>query len=89
MKVSPEARRLAKYKEKKKEFSVATLQFDVTFCTPIPCAPSIRERYLEALLRNHTTYELLFGKNTSTDEENEALFLKVKDYILKAKRFVH
>ena len=36
MKVS----RLAKYKEKKKEFSVATLQFDVTFCTPIPCAPS-------------------------------------------------
>ena len=40
MKVSPEARRLAKYK-KKEEFSVATLQFDVTFCTPIPCAPSM------------------------------------------------
>ena len=40
MKVSPEARRLAKYKEKKKEISVATLQFDVTFCTPILCAPS-------------------------------------------------
>ena len=31
MKVSPEARRLAKYKEKKKEISVAILQFDVTF----------------------------------------------------------
>ena len=44
MKVSPEARRLAKYKEKKKEFSVATLQFDVTFCTQIPCAPS--EQYI-------------------------------------------
>ena len=42
MKVSPKARRLAKYKEKKKEFSVATLQFDVTFCAPIPCAPSLR-----------------------------------------------
>ena len=42
MKVSPEARRLAKYKERKKEFSVATLQFDVTFCTPIPCASSKR-----------------------------------------------
>ena len=42
MKVSLEARRLAKYKEKKKEFSVATLQFDVTFCTPIPCAQSVR-----------------------------------------------
>ena len=40
MKVSPEVRRLAKYK-KKKEFSVATLQFDVTFCTQIPCAPSV------------------------------------------------
>ena len=40
MKVSSEVRRLAKYK-KKKEFSVATLHFDVTFCTPIPCAPSL------------------------------------------------
>ena len=40
MKVSPEARRLAKYKEKKKEISVAMLQFDVTFCSPILCAPS-------------------------------------------------
>ena len=39
MKVSPEARRLAK--EKNKELSVATLQFDVTFCTAIPCAPSL------------------------------------------------
>ena len=38
MKVSPEARRLAKYKEKKK-ISIATLQLDVTFCTPILCAP--------------------------------------------------
>ena len=48
-----------------------------------------RKRYLEALLRNHTTHELLFGKDTSTDEENEPLFLKVQDYILKSKRFVH
>ena len=36
-----------------------------------------RERYLEAHLRNHTTHELLFGKDTSADGENEALFLKV------------
>ena len=42
MKVSPEARHLAKYKEKKKEISVATLQFDVTFCTPILYAASVR-----------------------------------------------
>ena len=42
MKVSPEARRLAKYKEKKKEISVVTLQFDVTFCTSILCAPSLK-----------------------------------------------
>ena len=48
-----------------------------------------RERYLEALFRNHTTHELLFGKDTSTDEENEALFLRLQDYILKSKRFVH
>ena len=31
----------------------------------------------------------IFRKDTSTDEENEALFLKVQDYILKSKRFVH
>ena len=48
-----------------------------------------RERYLEAILRNHTTHELLLGKDTSTDEEKEALFLKVQDYILKYKIFVH
>ena len=47
MKVSLEARRLAKYKEKKKEISVATLQFDVTFCTPILCAPSKRPGKVE------------------------------------------
>ena len=45
--------------------------------------------YLEALLRNHTTHKLLFGKDASTDDENDALFLKVQDYILKSKRFVH
>ena len=55
----------------------------------MPKYNATRERYIEALLRNHTTHELLFGKDTSTDEENEALFLKVQDYILKSKRFVH
>ena len=28
-----------------------------------------RERYLEVLIGNHTTHELLFGKDASTDEE--------------------
>ena len=41
------------------------------------------------ILRNHAIHELLFGKDTSTDEENEALFLKVQDYILKSKVVVH
>ena len=41
------------------------------------------------ILRNHAIHELLFGKDTSTDEENEALFLKVQDYILKSKGVVH
>ena len=48
-----------------------------------------RERNLEALLRNPTAHGLLFGKDTSSDEQNEALFLKVQDYKLKYKRFVH
>ena len=46
-----------------------------------------RERYLEALFRNHTTHELVFCKDTSADKENEAPFLKVQDYILKSKIF--
>ena len=46
-------------------------------------------KILRSSLRNPKTHELLFGMNTSTDEENEALFLKVQDYILKSKRFVH
>ena len=29
----------------------------------------------------------IFRQDTSTDEENEALFLKVQDYILKSKIF--
>ena len=53
MKVSPEARRLSKYKEKKKEFSVATLQFDVMICTPIPCAPSLYSRLIVCLAKGY------------------------------------
>ena len=55
----------------------------------MPKLQCYKRKILKALLRNHTTQELLFGKDTSTDEETEALFLKVQDYILKSKRFVH
>ena len=33
------------------------------------------------------THELLYGKETATDLENEALFLKVQDFIIHSKRF--
>ena len=56
MKVSPEARRLAKYRENKKEISVATLQFDVTFCTPILCALSVYYNDVCALRRENPDF---------------------------------
>ena len=60
MKVSLEARRLTKYKEKKKEISVSTLQFDVTFCTPILCAPSVQWPLLK---RSKTVFQDLLSLN--------------------------
>ncbi|MCG7879605.1 MAG: reverse transcriptase family protein, partial [Candidatus Thiodiazotropha endolucinida] len=48
---------------------------------------AIRNTYLNNYLHNHSTHELLYGKETSTDIENESLFLNVQEYILKSKRF--
>ena len=40
-----------------------------------------------ANLQTHKTHELLYGKETATDLEKEALFLKVQDFIIHSKRF--
>lgn len=49
---------------------------------------NIRNTYLSDILPRYTTNELLFGKETATSEENESLFLKVQEYIIKTKRFI-
>ena len=46
-----------------------------------------RNIYLSDVLQTHKTHELLYGKETATDLENEALFLKVQDFIIHSKRF--
>ena len=37
--------------------------------------------------KGHKTHELLCGKESASDLENEALFLNVQEFIVKSKRF--
>ena len=41
-----------------------------------------RNIYLPDVLQTHNTHELLYGKETATDLENEALLLKFQDLVL-------
>ena len=47
-----------------------------------------RDTYLYNYLQTHSTHDLLHGKETATDEENQITFLNVQDFIVKSKRFV-
>ena len=47
-----------------------------------------RNTYLHDYLQTHSTHDLLHGKETATDEENQIMFLHVQDFIVKSKRFV-
>ena len=49
---------------------------------------AIRDTYLHNYLDSRTTREILYGKESATDLENEALFLNVQEFITKSKRFV-
>ena len=42
---------------------------------------------LSDVFQTHNTRELLYGKETATDLENEALFLKYQDFSIHSKRF--
>ena len=48
---------------------------------------NIRETYLHNYIESHNTHELLCGKESASDLENEALFLNVQEFIVKSKRF--
>ena len=47
-----------------------------------------QEHLLICYLQTHSTHDLLHGKETATDEENQIMFLHVQDFIVKSKRFV-
>ena len=47
----------------------------------------IRNTYLSDVLQTHNTHELLYGKEAAIDLENEALFMKVQDFIIHSNRF--
>ena len=53
-----------------------------------PKYTDVRNRYLSDLLPSHNVHDLLFGKENAPDNDNELLFLKVQDFIIKSKRFV-
>ena len=43
---------------------------------------AIRERYLHSYLESHNTHDLLNGKESSSDSENEVLFQNVQEFII-------
>ena len=50
-----------------------------------PRYTGIRNTYLSNTLQTHSTKELLLGKETTVNS-NENMFLKVQDYIIKSRR---
>ena len=57
---------------------------------PFRCPRHTADRniYFNDYLQTHSTHDLLHGKETATDEENQIIFLHVKDFIVKSKRLV-
>ena len=52
-----------------------------------PIFVDARPRYLPSSLNNVTTRDLLFGMENKTNNENEALFMQVQEFIVKSGRF--
>ena len=46
-----------------------------------------RNRYLPSDIYKYNANDFLFGRDNMTDHENEALFVKIQDYIIKSGRF--
>ena len=63
---------------------VRTTSYFVSTCTIFV---DTRSRHLPANIYNVTTRDLLFGMDNKTNHENEALFTKVQEYIVKSGRF--
>ena len=53
-----------------------------------PRYSNVRNTYLSGYLHTHSVQELLHGKVTATDEDNETMFCHVQEFIVKSKRFL-
>lgn len=53
-----------------------------------PRYAAVRTRYLPNNINNYNCHDFLFGIDNKTNHENEALFIKVQDFIVKSGRFV-
>ena len=53
-----------------------------------PRYANVRNIYLSGYVYTHSVQELLHGKVTATDEDNETMFCHVQEFIVKSKRFL-
>ena len=66
----------------------ANLKAVITFFRRCPRYANVRNTYLSSYLHTHSVQELLHGKVTATDEDNETMFCHVQEFIVKSKRFL-
>ena len=64
---------------------VSTPSYHFSFQCPRYAAA--RNRFLPNDINRYNTHDFLFGIEGKTNRENEALFIKVQDFIVKSGRF--
>ena len=60
----------------------------IIFFLHCPRDASVRNTYLSGYLHTNSIQELLHGKVTATDEDNETMFCHVQEFIVKSKHFL-
>ena len=58
----------------------------LSFFRHCPRYSNVRNTYLSGYLHTHSLQELLHGKVTATDDDNETMFCQ--EFIVKSKRFL-
>ena len=58
----------------------------IIFFLHFPRYANVKNTYLSGYLHTHSVQELLHGKVTATDEDNETMFCHVQEFIVKSKR---
>ena len=69
--------------------SCAYGEFEICYHFFLHCPrySNVRNTYLSGYLHTHSVQELLHGKVTATDEDNETMFCHVQEFIVKSKGF--